>query len=64
MVTTEFSQTFHFEPICDSTLSASYHMLAYCHKHSSEQLHLMLHVQNCCQYSDAAQETLSDSNMM
>ncbi len=35
-------------------------MLAYCHKHSSEKLHLVLHLQKCCQASDTAQETLSD----
>ncbi len=35
-------------------------MLAYCHKHSSEKLHLVLHLQTCCQEPDAAQETLSD----
>ncbi len=35
-------------------------MLAYCHKHSSEKLHLVLHLQKCCQYSDAAQEALFD----
>ncbi len=39
---------------------ASHHMLTYCHKHSSEKLHLVLRLQKCCQHSDAAQETLFD----
>ena len=35
-------------------------MLAPSYKHSSEKLHLVLHLQQCCQHSDAAQETLLD----
>jgi len=34
--------------------------LPYAHKHSSEKLHLVFHLQKYCQNSDAAQETLSD----
>ncbi len=39
---------------------ASYHMLSYCHKYSSEKLSLVFYLQKCCQDSDAAQEALFD----
>ena len=37
---------------------ASCHMLAYCHKHSSDKLYLVFYLQKCCQGSDAALEAL------
>ncbi len=63
MVTTQFSHMFLSEPnatLQQGMLWASYHMLAYCHTRSSKKLHLVMHLQKCCQYSDVALETLSD----
>jgi len=36
----------------------SYHMLAYCHKHCSGMLHVVLCLHKCCQDSIAAQDVL------
>ncbi len=50
-----------YMPMCySSMLWASYHMLSYCHKHSSEKLSPVFYLQKCCQDSDAAQEALFD----
>jgi len=49
--------------MCYSRVCCGYHSyqtLAYCHKRSSQKLHLVSNLHKCWQDSDAAQEPLFD----